>query len=177
MKRDPERELDLQLDRQIDHLARTLRETGIPPERDLWPDIDRAIERTDTRTSPLLPARNRGLAGWRIAALAASVLLLAGVGLVQQGGLPGKSDSNQAVINNVGPLASADLTGPTDGSGDGVGDSDVSMQAIDQALVDLNRALADDPDNGSLSRLVLVIHKSRGNLIRNAARRLVAPGR
>ena len=50
------------------------------------------------------------------------------------------------------------------------------MQQVDQALADLRRALAVDPNNSSLSRLVMMIHKSRGNLIRNTARRLAAPG-
>ena len=159
MKRDPEHELDLQLDR----LTRTLRDTGIPPERDLWPEIDRAIDQADRSR----PARSRGPATWRIVALAASVLLLVGVGLVQQGGLPGKSSghqANQAVDNTIGPLVGGDV------------DPATSMLTVDQALADLNQALADDPNNRSLSHLVLMIHKSRGNLIRNTARRLAAPG-
>ena len=169
MMRNPDRDLDLQLDR----LTRTLRDTGISPERDLWPEIDQAIEQTSGHHAGLIrPKRSRRPAAWRIAALAASVLLLVGVGLVQQGGLPGRSadhQANQEMNENFGPMAHAELAGAEDPV--------EAMQAVDKALADLNRALAVDPDNGSLSRLVLMIHKSRGNLIRNTVRRLADPAR
>ncbi len=148
---DPGQPLDQQLDQQLDRLTPKLKETGISPERDLWPDINRALDHVDQ-----IPAiRNRGLTGWRIVALAASVLLLVGVGLVQHGSLPGKSSDYQASLDGTPPS---------------------NMEVLDQALADLNSALASDPNNSNLSQLVLMIHKSRGKMIRNAVRRLGAPG-
>ncbi|MBU8871649.1 MAG: hypothetical protein KOO60_12355 [Gemmatimonadales bacterium] len=171
MKRNTEHGLNEKLDLQLDHLVEKLRDTGIPPGRDLWPEIDQAIRRTD-----LIPTTTgRRLAGWRIVALAASVLLLVGVGLVQHGDLPGNSvhhQAGQSLDKSMGPLAQADL--PT---GENAVDVPVAnLKFVDQALADLNQALAADPNNSSLSQLVLMIHKSRGNLIRNTVRRLAAPG-
>ena len=42
------------------------------------------------------------------------------------------------------------------------------MESIDQALAQLEAALAADPENLSLSRLVLMVHKSRGELLRKS---------
>jgi hypothetical protein len=173
MKRDNEREMDQKLDRQMDSLAQQLRDKGIPPERDLWQGIDQAIDRTEAVTGGVR-TRINPLTGWRIVALAASILLLVGVGLVQMGGLPGSSNEYRAENGTAVPSANVELAGVTTAeSGDGEASS---MEIIDRALDDLNRALADDPNNPSLSHLILVIHKSRGNLIRNTARRLAAPG-
>ena len=103
MKRDQERELDLQLDRQMDSLAGPLRDKGISPRRDLWPDINQAIDRAEAMAGGIRKTRTRPLAGWRIAALAASVLLLVGVGLVQRGGLPGNLDNQRAGSGETAP--------------------------------------------------------------------------
>lgn len=178
MKRDQEHELDQKLDRQLDGLARQLRDKGVRPERDLWPDIDRAIDRAEVIDGTARSRRSNPLAGWRIVALAASVLLLLGVGLVQMGGLrnglPDGSNDYRAEITGPTPadspeFAAAGLAGSED-------DAAAGKQIIDQALRDLNQALADDPNNARLSRLILMIHTSRGNLIRNTTRRLVSPG-
>ena len=40
------------------------------------------------------------------------------------------------------------------------------LAVIDRALDELKLSLADDPENGSLSQLVLMVHKTRGNLLR-----------
>ncbi len=143
------------LDQQLNRVTRALRDTGIAPERDLWPEIEQAID----QAGPIGSIRTHNLAGWRVVALAASVLLLVGIGLVQHGGLPGNPSDFQA----LGPESR--IENPAS-----------SRQVVDQALVDLNEALAADPYNTSLSRLVLMIHKSRGKMIRNTAKRLGIPG-
>lgn len=169
MKPDANSEQDRLLDRQLANLAGTLRERGVAPERDLWPDIDRAIDEIEQRRPP---RRNRQLTGWRIAALAASVLLLIGVGMIQTGTLPGGADAPRADRDATGEPAAVELAAQGD-----AGDEGGSLHTVDRALDELNAALALDPDNVSLSRLVLMVHRSRGDLIRDSARRLFDPGR
>ena len=51
----------------------------------------------------------------------------------------------------------------------GAGESEASpsgLAIIDKALDELALALADDPENRNLSHLVLMVHKTRGNLLR-----------
>ena len=138
-----ERERDSRLDR----LAGSLRDEGIAPERDLWPAIDAAI----TRREQAGRAR-RGLPWWGWAAAAAATIALAlGLGLATDRRGPGGSAGERA------PVAAVVEETPivTDG-----------MESIDQALAQLETALAADPENLSLSRLVLMVHKSRGELLR-----------
>ena len=40
------------------------------------------------------------------------------------------------------------------------------MAGIERALGELGQALAADPDNPNLSRLVLMVHRTRGELLR-----------
>jgi hypothetical protein len=47
------------------------------------------------------------------------------------------------------------------------------LAVIDQALDELTLALADDPENKNLSQLVLMVHKTRGNLLRRNTENLV----
>ena len=52
-------------------------------------------------------------------------------------------------------------------------ESPSGLAVIDQALDELNLALADDPENRNLSHLVLMVHKTRGNLLRRNSENLV----
>ena len=47
------------------------------------------------------------------------------------------------------------------------------LAVINQALDELTLALADDPENRNLSHLVLMVHKTRGNLLRRNSEKLV----
>ena len=140
-----ERERDSQLDR----LAGSLREEGIAPERDLWPGIDAAI----TRREQAGRAR-RGVPWWGWAAAAAATVILA-LGLASDRSGPDKAGLDRApVAVAAGAGETIVLTG--------------GMESIDQALAQLEAALAADPENLSLSRLVLMVHKSRGELLRKS---------
>lgn len=140
-----ERERDSQLDR----LAGTLRDEGIAPERDLWPGIDAAI----TRREQAGRAR-RGLPWWGWAAAAAATVVLAlGLGLATNRSGGGEPSPDRAPT----PVAAMVSEAPVVTGG---------MESLDQALEQLQAALAADPENLSLSRLVLMVHKSRGELLR-----------
>ena len=140
-----ERERDSQLDR----LAGTLRDEGIAPERDLWPGIDAAITRREQA------GRSRhGLPWWGWAAAAAATVVVAlALGLATNRADTGGPGPDR----DAAPVAAMASDGPIVTGG---------MESIDRALEELESALADDPDNLSLSRLVLMVHKSRGELLR-----------
>lgn len=137
-----ERERDSQLDR----LAAKLRDEGVPPGRDLWPEIDAAITRREQAG-----AGRKSPSWWRPAVAAAAVLVLAvGLGTLlpdrgPRGPVPGGTDLAQMT------------TMPAETGG---------MATLDRALEQLEEALAADPDNLSLSRLVLMVHKTRSELLR-----------
>jgi len=140
-----ERERDSQLDR----LAAQLRDEGIPPERDLWPEIDAAISRRER-----LGSARRMPSWWRLAAAVAALVIIAvGVGtrVPDRGGPPGASVPGYDLAEET--------TLPTVQAG---------MTTIDRALVQLEKSLAADPDNLSLSRLVLMVHKTRSELLRKS---------
>lgn len=124
-------------DSQLERLAGQMRDQGVAPERDLWPDINAAIDR-DTRR----PGLNR----WRLGAVAAALLLMLTAGWL---GL-------DTITRGVGPT---DLAGDSEGGLSG-------LAVIDRALDELNLAMAEDPGNGNLSQLVLMVHKTRGHLMR-----------
>ena len=65
----------------------------------------------------------------------------------------------------TGEVHVPDLAAATDGDG--------GMDVIDRALDELNLALAEDPENRSLSQLVLMVHKTRGNLLRRNSENLL----
>ena len=147
--------MERDLDRQVDHLTTRLRENGLPPERDLWPDIDQAIDRTERtwRRRPRL---------WQFVAVAASLVLLVGMGMMGGVIFP----TAERPWADAAP--SAALSSSTNQNG---------LAAVDQAWKDLQSALELDPNNTDLSRLVLLMHRSRGQLIRLRARDLAGPGR
>lgn len=157
------------LERQLERLAPQLRERGIAPERDLWPRIEAQIARRE-------PGGGRGgLRIWRVAALAASLLLIVGVGWLQWQG-PGAIDAP------TGPRAERSLGPVPDAAPDVTAAEPVDRLAsardlVDDALDKLNEARRQEPDNAGLTRLLVMIQESRGDLIRNAAERLELPGR
>lgn len=141
MERNPENN-ELQ-DRQLQRLAGQMRDTGVAPNRDLWPDIDAAIDQEESRSRN---QRRRPANPWRLAAVAAALVLMLAAGWVGIGSITGES-----VIPGVA---------------DESGQQESGLAVIDRALDELNLALADDPENRSLSQLVLMVHKTRGSLMR-----------
>ena len=149
-----------QLDRQVDHLTGSLRDKGAVPGRDLWPEIEEAIGRTEQAAlKSRKPAR---LTTWRIAALAASLALILGLGYIGTTG----NKSLEAHRADTGQDLDLAYSGA-------VGDEDLSaLQRLDRTLSGLNNALNQDPENRNLSRLVLLVHKSRANVLRQNTREL-----
>ena len=153
MNRDEQQD---RLDRQIDRLTSSLREEGTAPERDLWPGIDEAISRTEQNS--IHRRRSTGIGTWRIAALAATVALAIGLGYVGTTGdkspeaYRAGTDSEMDLAYNV--AAPADPAAPS------------VLQRLDRNLNDLNEALNMDPENRNLSRLVLLVHKSRATVMK-----------
>ena len=132
----------------LDRLAADLRRRGVPPRRDLWPDINKAIRQREQAG-----VRRSRTAWWRAAAAAAAVLIVVvGAGIMlDRVAAPGGGDRGQAPL----ALVAGDAPAPEGG-----------MDAIEQALSELGEALKADPDNHNLSRLVLMVHRTRGELLR-----------
>jgi hypothetical protein len=150
MERNPSQ--NNQRDKQLDRLAGQMRDTGVAPDRDLWPDIQAAIDQGDQAPVPRSSRRKKG--SWlRFTAMAAALTLMLAAGWVGVRSI----DSEVSLPNVVGETES-----PNSG-----------LAVIDQALDDLVLALADDPENRNLSHLVLMIHKTRGNLLRRNSENLV----
>ena len=146
------------MDKQVKNLAGQLRREGISPERDLWPGIQEAIDQAKPGKRPRRPFDAN--AWYRLAAVAATLILLVGSGYF--GAVPsGPSLENQVAM--------------TENSEDGptlIKDSDPSLlQRLNHTISDLDAAMALDPDNIKLTRLSLMTHKSRANLLRVGTRR------
>ncbi|MEN8008114.1 MAG: hypothetical protein ABFS42_13925 [Candidatus Krumholzibacteriota bacterium] len=141
-----------QQDRQLERLAGQMRDIGTAPDRDLWPDIEAAIDREEQGGRSRLPSRH--VAGWlRITATAAALTLMLAAGWL-------------GMRSITGQRAVPELAGRPEAGSNG-------MAVIDQALDELTLALADDPENRNLSHLVLMVHKTRGNLLRRNSEKLV----
>lgn len=156
---DPVAAADTAFARQVALAAARLREQGVPPEHDLWPGISLALdaaarEAAGGRRARPAPALHR----WPATALAASVLLAIGVGLSGWRGDPADTGGPQ-VQAPVPVSAAARPEAGADGARDG-------LRAVGAALDELQAALALAPDDPDLSRLVLMIHHSRGRLLR-----------
>jgi hypothetical protein len=143
--------MERERDRQLDRLAGQLREDGMPPERDLWPDIDAEISRREASGR----RRQRAVPWWRLAAAAAAVIAL---------GFGSRALLNVGEGTQPEQLAQAELTAPA--AETAPGGLAGGMQTVDHALDELEAALAADPENRSLSRLVLMVHRTRGELLR-----------
>lgn len=137
----------------LSRVARAMRDEGVPPDRDLLPEIDAAIDREENRRSV---RRERAVPWPRLLAVAAAltVVLVAAWSGVYRDEI------------ELGPIGGPEYAA-LDPSADGVaGTDDDGLGVIDQALDELNAALNADPENRNLSSLVLMVHKKRGNLLR-----------
>ena len=140
-------------DKQLERLAGQMRDTGITPDRDLWPGIEAAIDREEQGTGHRASHRKSGK--WlRFAAMAAVLTLMLGAGWFGIHSITG-----DAFLPDI-----ADQSREAPPSG---------LAVINQALDELTLALADDPENRNLSHLVLMVHKTRGNLLRRNSEKLV----
>jgi hypothetical protein len=140
-----------QHDRQLRRLAGQLRDTGTSPERDLWPDINTAIDRQEDVRSR--ENRHRGRNWLRMTAVAAALVLMLAAGWAGIRSITDQFDATDVVL--------APEALPS------------GMDVIDKALDELTLALADDPENKNLSQLVLMVHKTRGNLLRRTSDKLL----
>jgi hypothetical protein len=136
-------------------LAAALREDGVEPARDLWPDIERALDTTGA--TGRRATRYKAARTWTGAALAATVLLAIGLGVADL--RPGP-DVRPAI-----PVA-RDTTTLQPGGSAGSATARQGLHAVDQALNELQAALRQSPNDPDLSRLVMLIHHSRGRLLR-----------
>ena len=160
------------LARRMTELSAQLREEGVPLARDLWPDLERALDRSaapgvPTPGVPMPSVRARRVVGgpWLTAALAATVLVAVGLGLVGDGGFGRGTAAGAARLGprNAPPApeitpAAAPLAGPIA--------TRQGLRAVEAALDELTAALKRSPDDPDLSRLILMIHHSRGRLLR-----------
>jgi hypothetical protein len=135
------------LDQQVSRLTEKLGQEGIAPTRDLWPGIDEAISATEV--TPIRSVKNRHWGWSQIAAAAATIVVLLSAGWWSQ---QSKTGTEVAALDVVIPnVVLADASG---------------LDVIDQALLELNQAMANDPENQSLANLALMLHQSRGKALR-----------
>ncbi len=136
-------------DPRLDPLASRMRENGQPPERDLWPGIEEAIDRREQT------GRRRSRAGrWRLVAAAAALAVI----------VLGVRDLRAPRENGPLPMSAKGTTLAV-----AEGADDTGRMAIDRALAELNEAMSLDPDNPNLSKLVLMVHRTRGEMLRRGA--------
>ncbi len=140
------------LTEQINRLTRDLRDEGVSPRRDLWGDIDEAISKAEA--NQIRPVARRRWDWPQIAAIAAMITFLV---LAGRWGQQHKS-TGTGPLKDVGLEVVADLAA--------VAPEAAGLEVIGRALSELNLALAEDPDNLSLSNLALMLHQSRGRILR-----------
>jgi hypothetical protein len=136
-------------DPRLEPLARRLRDRGRAPERDLWPGIEEAIDRRER--AGLRPART---GWWRLAAAVAALLALVLLArdLDPRHGAPTGDAAAPALVAEAADAPLLD-----------------ERAAIAQALAELGEAMAADPENPNLARLALMVHRSRGELLRRGS--------
>jgi hypothetical protein len=158
--------------RQLANLSAQLREGGVPPARDLWPDLDRALDRAleqgfATGSLPISRRRRLAAAGvWVSAALAATVLIAVGFGVAGRGTVPGVAQRGPLTAQPAPATALTPAPAPAPAPAPDNVATRQGLRAAEQALADLQTALKRSPGNPDLSRLVLMIHHSRGRLLR-----------
>ncbi|MFT5316681.1 MAG: hypothetical protein ACI9UK_002527 [Candidatus Krumholzibacteriia bacterium] len=139
-------------DKRLAKTARSLSNQGMAPERDLWPDIDSAI--TAAEQNQIRPMASRRSPVWpRFAALAAAI------GLVVLGWWGSHSDIGEA---NLETREVAQIK--------------THLEVIDDALAEVNQALAESPDDPNLTRMARKLYMSRGQALRENARTAVLGG-
>ena len=141
-------------DPRLAKLAARLREEGQAPRRDLWPGIEAAIAAGESRR--LDAGRRRpDPVRWAVAAAVALLVVVGGWRLVHEPGAPG-----------IEPAPTARLAAVT--APDPMVVDDGGLPAIDAALDEVNAALRDDPENRSLTNLAVMLHRSRGRVLRQS---------
>ncbi len=136
------------MDKQINDLAKKMAEEGIAPPRDLWPEIEQAMDQAGQEKKP---RRTFDPNAWyRLAAVAATLILLVGAGYF--GGNPQQQPQGEKVAVLVE-------------------DNPSLLQRLNNTISELDKAMALDPENIKLTRLSLMTHKSRANLLRVETRR------
>ncbi|MCK9995094.1 MAG: hypothetical protein KAH56_02305 [Candidatus Krumholzibacteria bacterium] len=144
-------------DSQLNRLAGQMRDAGTVPGRDLWPDIDAAIDQAEHRTAIRAP-RRKGRPWLRLAGVAAVLTLMLAAGWVGVRSITGDVITGDVASLNTGEAPETEANG---------------LAVIDKALDELLLALKDDPENRNLSHLVLMVHKTRGHLLRRNSESLV----
>ncbi|MBM4132073.1 hypothetical protein FJ250_13790 [bacterium] len=164
-------------DRQVATAAARLREGGVEPARDLWPELAAALDAAgDAHRDAHRDARHGAHTGrrgarpawprWSQAALAASVVLAIGLGLTTRGPAPGGTAGAPAAVPADGPAAMATPSPASSAAASPVAAAREGLRAVAAALAEVEAALSQSPDDPDLSRLVLMIHHSRGRLLR-----------
>lgn len=150
------------LDRQLAALGSRITREGQAPERDLWPGIEDRIDRVE---QPAGASRRRASWAsqlWRVGAMAAVLALAVGLGYVGLSHGPGGTDFEGPGTAQVA-LRQAETAALDEAS---------MLRRLDSTLQDLNAALTADPRNQNLSRLVLLVHRSRTEVLRGRTRGL-----
>ncbi len=146
------------MDKQMKNLASQLRRDGIAPERDLWPGINKAIDQAQPGLKK--PRRFDANAWYRMAAVAATLILLVGSGYFT-GVSPGPEKGHKVAMIDE---RDTDIQQVSD-------QGSTLLQRLNNTISALDKAMALDPDNIKLTRLSLMTHKSRANLLRVGTRR------
>ena len=159
MTNDHENRAQSERDPRLDRLAAELRERGQAPERDLWPQIDAAISAAEAQQLRPRRARRPAWGQWAAAAAVAALLVVGGWWAAKGPTGPETAPS---------PLAAIPDTGNQVALGDGATDKPDELSAIDTALDEVNLALAADPESRSLTNLAVMLHRTRGRVLRQS---------
>ncbi len=149
------------MDRQVGRLAARMRDEGVPPPRDLWPEIDARLE-----DRPGVVGRQSSDHRWRLAAVAATLLLLLGSGYFSGG---------RESLSSRGGMAAAEGRGEAEAPASlvalAVPESGHLLRMMNETIGELEEAQTLVPENLKLSRLTVLAHQGRAELLRAAARR------
>jgi hypothetical protein len=158
---------------------------SIDPPRDLWPDVDAALDVARHAAPESVPPRwqRPGLRpAWLVAAALALVVVTAALTtlflresdtlmarkLKGMGGPAGASpravELHEASGDLLRSLEAQDLPPET------IAIVQRNLAVIDVAIAELEAALAEDPDNRELARMLVSTHRKRDELIQGAVR-------
>jgi len=150
---------------------------SIEPPRDLWPDIDRAL---DEPAAPVL-VRTIRAPRLRVPALAAAaVALILATAAVTTFFLRTSDTAMARKLKGMEPaaaepaaLSSEELLRALDAQGlppETMAVVQRNLAVIDVAIAELEDALAEDPGNEELARMLVSTHRKRADLIEGATR-------